>query len=311
MRSLGFILALLVSVGCATHCDPANPVRIEDGKPILKPVLAVTDFENRAGFQGQWKLGEGMAELLMSALMENDRVIVLERKNIDDVVGEISRQGQSLFRAEGRVQRGRLMNAQYLVRGVVTDFTIIQDGSGWFGIPHFFLFGSGSKARVALNVYVVDVASGRVLVSVKTEGTASSGGAGAKIDYKNVAFGGDSFFRTPLGKATEGALSEAVGNILDGLPGQPWQPMVAEVDGTSLVLNGGKNALMQPGQEFVVRDTPREVTDPLTGNAIEQIAGRVHGRVRVTEVLETSSHAVLVEGTAQRGDLLERQEMLK
>lgn len=308
---LAAYMAILLLAGCAAPRDPSNPVRIEDGRPLLKPVVAVSDFENRAGFQGQWKLGEGMAELLVAALLESDKVIVLERKNINDVVGEISRQGQSLFREEGRVQRGRLMNAQYLIRGVVTDFTVTQDTSGWFSIPHFLLFGRGSKARVALNAYIVDVASGRVLASVKTHGTASSGGAGAKIDYKDVAFGGDSFFRTPLGKATESALGEAVQNILQGLPGQPWTPMVAESEGKYVVVNGGRNVLMRPGQEFIVRDVPRDVTDPLTGHAIERIAGRVLGRIRVSDVLETSSHALLLEGVARRGDLLENREIEK
>lgn len=305
VRCLRVMLVALALTGCATRPDPSNPIRLEDGRAYVKPVLAVTDFENRAGFQGQWKLGEGMAELLMAELLECDQVILLERKNLGDVVGEIHRQGESLFRAEGRVQRGRLMNAQYLIRGVVTDFTVIEDSSGWFGLPSFTIFGGGSKARVALNVYIVDVTSGRVLVSAKTEGTASAGGAGARVDYKNVSFGGDAFFRTPLGHATESALGEAVQAVLRGLPGQPWQPMIAEAGGSQAVINGGSNVAMRVGQEFSARGAPREITDPLTGNVIERIAGQVRGRVRVTEVLSTSSHAAVLEGAVNRGDLLE------
>lgn len=303
------LLAALLAAGCATrHSDPSVTVD-DDGRLIFKPVVAVIEFENRAGFQGQWKLGEGMAELLTASLLDADKLVVLERRKINDVVSELDRQGQALFREEGRVQRGRLMNAQYLVRGVVTDFTVTQESSGWIRYASFGLFGGGSKARVALNIYVVDVASGKVLVSVKTAGTASAGGAGARVDYKDVSFGGDSFFRTPLGRATEKAIDEAVKAVLHTLPGRPWEPLVADVQGRQIIFNGGANVRLQPGALFLVREAAREVTDPATGNVIERIAGRVLGRVQVSDVLETSAHGVLVEGEARRGDRLEPVEL--
>ena len=64
-------------------------------------------------------------------------------------MGEIARQGQDLFRPEGRVERGRLMNAQYLIRGAVTDFTVVGDMSGWFGVENKgSLRGRSQRARV-------------------------------------------------------------------------------------------------------------------------------------------------------------------
>lgn len=307
------IALVLLLAGCATRRPDPQTTITEDaeGRLVFKPVAAVTDFDNRAGFEGQWKLGEGMAELLTTALLDSDQVIVLERKKIDAVIGEISRQGQALFREEGRVERGRLMNAQYLIRGVITDFTVTRRSSGWFSMPDLFLFGGGSKARVAMNVYVIDVASGKVVVSVKSAGTASAGGAGAKVNYKDVSFGGESFFRTPLGKATEAAIGEAVELILAGVPRQAWQPVVAEVEGRSVIINGGRNVRLQAGASFLVREAPREVTDPVTGDVIERKAGRVAGRARITEVLETSSHAELLDGEAHRGDRLDEMESAK
>ena len=313
MRIPFYIGLLLLAAGCATrHPDPQAVVtKDSDGRLVIKPVVAVVDFDNRASFEGQWKLGEGMAELLTASLLDSDKVIVLERKNIGEVVGEISRQGDAMFRKEGRVERGRLMNAQLLIRGVITDFTVIEDSSGWLSFPHFLFFGGGSKARVAMNIYVVDVSSGKVLSSVKSDGTASSGGGGGKIDYKNVAFGGDSFFRTPLGKATEEAIGHAVKQILKAIPHQPWQPVVAEVEDRDVIVNGGRNVNLQQGMRFIVREAPRDVTDPVTGNVIEQRAGRVLGRVQVSQVLATSSHATLVEGAARRGDKLEPLDTAK
>lgn len=304
------IASLLLLAGCATHRPDPQTIITKDseGRLILKPVVAVINFDNRAGFEGQWKLGEGMAELLAAALLDSDKAVVLERKQINEVVGEIARQGNALFREEGRVERGRLMNAQYLIRGVITDFTVTRKSSGWFSMPNFLLFGGGSKARVAMNIYVIDVTSGKVLVSVKSSGTASAGGAGAKVNYKDVAFGGESFFRTPLGRATEEAIDDSVKQILGGMPRQPWQPVVAETDGRDVIVNGGRNVRLQEGLRFLVREAGRDITDPVTGNIIERRAGRVTGRIQITEVLETSAHAVLLDGEAHRGDRLEEME---
>lgn len=271
----------------------------------LKPVVAVVDFENKAGFSGQWKLGAGMADLLVNQLVESDRVVVLERQHLGDVVGEIVRQGQDLFRAEGRAQRGRLKNAQYLIRATVTDFTVTGDTSGWFGTDQAAIRGRGQRARVALTVKVSDVATGEILSSVRTEGTASSGGLGTTINYKGVSFGGDAFFRTPLGKATETALNRAVKKILYDLPRQRWQARVAEVVDGRVIVNGGKGVGVKPGAEFAVRGAPREIKDPVTGNVIDVIPGKVTGRIRVQEVKDSASYAEIVEGTAQRGDMLE------
>ena len=147
------------------------------------------------------------------------------------------------------------------------------------------------------------------MASVKSDGTVASGGGGAEVTYKRVSFGGDSFFRTPLGKATERAIDRAVDKVLAALPITYWSPRVAEAGqeggGPAVVVNGGANVNLKPGDEFIVRELPRRVTDPVTGNVIETQTGRVVGRLRVQDVLPQSAHAALLQGAAQRGQVLE------
>lgn len=302
-------VALLLAAGCGTprtSRDARRASAYSAGRTI-KPVVAVTDFENLANPPGQWNLGRGMADLLVAQLLDSGRVVVLERRHLDDVVGEIVRQGQDLFRSEGRVERGRLKNAKFLVRGAVTDFTETAGGSGWFGISWLRVFGRGSRARVAITVHVSDVETGEILSSVKAAKAVSAGGMGAEARYKNLAFGGDAFFRTPLGKATESAIRSAVSRILRDLPVATWQARVAEAGPDEVVINGGKSMKVREGDVFLVRDEGREITDPATGNVIERVPGKVVGRIRVTEVSAASSHAVLLEGEARRGQVLESE----
>ena len=296
------VLLLLIVSGCRTPAGHQSPYR---SNRVVKPVVGVADFENLANAKGQWNLGKGMADVLVTQLLETERVVVLERKDLKDVLDEIILQGGDLFRKEGKVDRGRLKNAKYLVHGSVTDFTETSEGSGWFGISWLRIFGHGSRARVAINIKVSDVESGEVVALVKAAKTVSAGGAGVEGRYKDVVFGGDAFFRTPLGKATEGAIHSAVRQILRDLPVNYWQPRVAESTGDTVVINGGKNVRVRVGDKFNVREAPRDITDPVTGNVIETVPGRVIGKVQVTKLNPASACAVIDNGVAKRGDFLE------
>ena len=305
--ALGAILAAALAGSCARRMYDARPGRPAGGVSprVIRPVVAVSDFDNQAGFSGQWQLGGGMADLLASQLLQTERVIVLERRNLPDVLSEIARQGQNLFRKEGRVNQGRLKNARFLLRGTVTDFTVTQDSTGWFGVSHLHTWFGSSAARVSLSVKIADVETGEILGSVRAESSASAGFWGGAINYHQVTFGGDAFYRTPLGHATESAMRQAVRQILRSLPTEYWEPRVAEVDGGDVIVNGGENVDLRRGAEFVVRGEGRTVTDPLTGDVIEHMPGKVIGRIRVTEVHAASAHAALEEGAAQRGSVLE------
>ncbi len=298
---------LIMATGCASPLyDRTAPRHVaRSAEPIIPPIVAVTDFENRANFSGQWNLGGGMAEMMIERLMHSDEVVVLERRHIDGVVGEIVRQGRDLFRREGRVERGRLMNARYQVRGVVTDFTVTGDASGWFGAAGAQARVRGSRARVGLYVTVLDVETGEIISAVRSEGSASRGGFRGGVNYRQIAFGGDAYFRTPLGRATQSAMDRAVRRMLADIPRERWEPRVAEGGPDGVIVNGGENVGLRAGQRFLVREEGRNITDPITGDVIERFPGRVIGEIEVRAVQPMSAHAVLLSGEARRGDFLE------
>lgn len=305
IRGLAAALLVAALAGCASPGGGGSPF---SRRATVLPVVAVMDFENKANASGHWNLGHGMAEAITTALIDTKRVTIAERQNLGDVVGEIVRQNSELFRPEGKVARGRLINAQYVIRGAVTDFTITQEGSAWIRWASFGLFGRGANARVAIHLRIDDVESGEVIRSVKADGNATSTGVGGMAEYKDVAFGGDAFYRTPLGHATEQAIGRAVNQILKALPKDSWtwKPRVAEAADEACVVNGGKNVGLKPGARFLVRESPRAITDPVTGNVLERLPGRVIGRITVTEVRPLSSTARVDEGRVARNDVLER-----
>jgi len=283
---------LALSGGCAMYTGGIPPLP----KDAVPPRVAVASFENRSGFEGQWKLGPGMADLLVSELVASRNFVVLERGNLDTVVDEIARQRNRLFREEGRVEEGRLDNARYLIRGVITDFSQSSGGSLWMGIRHLLIGSGGYTARVGMTLTIVDIESSRIVDSVQCAGKARAGSAYAQASYKGVQFGGRSFFQTPLGVATASAIRQGLHGIVAKIPMQLWTPMIADVKGSGIVLNGGRDRGLYVGSHYRVRGTGTPVMDPATGDLLDILPGPVVGTVRIMEVRDSIAVAELVNG---------------
>lgn len=302
LLKLGMMLACLLFAGCYT-----TSVRLPPLPPnAVKPVIAVSLFENETGFAGQWKLGRGIPDLLVAELLNTDYVEVVDRQHIGAVVNEIKRQGQALFRKENVVTRGRLKNARYLVRGAITDFTQTGSASGWFSAPHVNARLSGARAIVMVNITLIDVETGEILKSISAGGTARASGRWIKFDYRGIAFGGEAFFRTPIGTATRTAIKKAAASIVQAIPITLWQPRIADASAEMVIINGGINMGVNTGDVFVARTAGRPITDPETGDIIGHHPGENTGRVQVIRVTQTAAEALVVEGRPLTGHYLEK-----
>lgn len=96
-----------------------------------KARIAVARFTDKTG-KGWWTgaIGDGMADMLATALFHTNRFIVLERQTLADVLKE-----QDLA-AAGRIKKGteapigEIEGAELLVTGAVTEFEPGQSGIG-------------------------------------------------------------------------------------------------------------------------------------------------------------------------------------
>jgi curli biogenesis system outer membrane secretion channel CsgG len=279
-----------------------NPVQLNQNQQNQTQQNQNTNQQNISNqinsFQPTWNVGSGLADVLTDELIKTDRFCVLERVELGQVLGELKVQEGKLTRPEGKAAAGRLKNVEYFVKGRVTDFGQVSSNQGWAMLDWANVFGQRFQ--------VIEVESGRIVLSRTIERTARADQGTAGATYKNVTFGGGAFYQTPLGRVTADATREAVLQIVQAIASQPWRPRIALVQGEQIIVNGGQDRGVRKGDVYKVVEHGKTITDPDTGDNLAQLPGRQLGQVEITVVNDRYSEAKsLTQSTYQVGQLLE------
>ncbi|HUS47580.1 MAG TPA: CsgG/HfaB family protein, partial [Phycisphaerae bacterium] len=218
-----------------------------------KPAVAVVSFENRAPFPLGWNLGDGTRDILVDRLVATGRYHVVERAELAAVARELQLQHSGATRPQRRTPKGRLKNVQYLIRGVVTDFGHVARDTGFLGLGGLDVFGGSSRAVMGITVQVIEVESGEIICSRSIQKSVRAQDVNVRAGYKDVAIGGSTFYRTPLGKATSKVMDQAVREITWSIASQPWVPKIARVyDSGTVLINGGQDRKVKAGADYEI-----------------------------------------------------------
>jgi curli biogenesis system outer membrane secretion channel CsgG len=265
----------------------------------LRYSITVSKFENRAGWQGQWDLGDAWGTVLTDLLNQTGKFIVLGEKDMRQEAME-----EQDFAASGRAAggakapaTGQMTPAQLLVKGEITHVqSNTAGGGGGLNIGGFRVGGKGGKGEVNATIYVVDSTTGQILASKSVVGVSTK--KGLALGYSGAGWGGDvgAFKNDNVGKAVEAACDEAVQFIVAQLPKIPWTGTVALVSGGKVYVNRGSREGVTPGQEFVVGEETL-IRDPDTGEVLDRSVNQV-ARLRADQVKEKLSICSVVSGDA-------------
>jgi curli biogenesis system outer membrane secretion channel CsgG len=258
----------------------------------LKKIVAVSRFENKTSWKGQVSLDDGMADQLTDALMQSGQFVVMERQTLGDVMAEQDLANSGRAQKSQSAQTGKLVNAQILVKGTVTEFENQSSGSqNGIGFGGFNVGNKREEAHVGLIIRLIDTTTGEVLDSQRVEGKAASGGMKFGMDVAGVDFGTSGFSKTPLGKATQMAIDNAVSIIAAKLKNVPFQARIVKVNGDDEVLiSGGAKTGIAEGDVFTIYSVGESLVDPATG---EQLGSELEkkGAIKVTKVEEKYAKA--------------------
>lgn len=289
MKRIGtfFLLILLLAVG---------PAAAQGG---LRYTISVSEFDNQAGWSGQWEIGWAWGTVMTDMLNQTGRFIVL---------GETDMRNEALAEQDlgvtGRTtqgsktpQMGQLTPAQLLVKGAITHVQGgTEGGSGGVRVKGFRVGGGGKKGEVNATVYIVDSTTGIVVASTSVVGTSKR--KSARIGYSGAGWGSDvgAFKSDNVGKAIEDAVGQAVEWLTVQLPDIPWTGSVVLVKGDQVYINRGSREGVSSGQTFSVGEL-EVIRDPDTGEVLDESVVEV-ARLRADTVKEKLSICSIVSGNA-------------
>lgn len=262
----------------------------DEAKGNLRYSITVSKFENKAGWSGQWNLGDAWGSVMTDALQGSGRFIVLGEADMRaEAMAEQDRVDSGRMAGGKKApKKGNMTPAQLLVKGDITHVQNSTTGGGaGLGFKGIRLGGSTDKAEINATIYLVDSRTGQVKASTKVVGKAGRKGLG--VGYSGSALGGltgafDGFKKDNVGKATEDAIAQAVEFLIKQLESIPWEGTVVSAKDGKIIINRGTREGVSEGQTFSVGELD-ETVDEDTGEILDRSVKEV-ATIRVTSVKE-------------------------
>lgn len=169
-------------------------------------------------------LGEGLSDMIVTALVKTGCFKVLERETLEEIKEELELLGVKPSKA--------LKGADFLLTGAVTALEMNASGMGGGGvvIPLPFLGGVGikagkSKAHIAVDMRLIRVRDAEVLLAETVEGKSERWkfGVGGGGLFGSVIAGGwfDAFKNTPMEEAARDLIYHSVKLIITQVKNAP------------------------------------------------------------------------------------------
>ena len=242
MKKAFVVVCLAAIAGFFVCCAPTATITSGGGPSMAeaqaekydgpKARLAVSEFVDKTakgGGQTGWlsmfgvnfkEIGDGMGDMLTTALFNTNRFIVLEREKLEAVLKE-----QDLG-ATGRVKKGteapigEIYGAELLVTAAVTEFEGSAKGvGGGTRVLGVTVAGGMKKAHLAIDLRIIDTKTSQIVGATAVVGNATSFGGGGATNIGGVlpvALGG--FSKTPTEQAIRVCIQKAVEYIVSQTP---------------------------------------------------------------------------------------------
>ncbi len=270
----------------------------------LKKRIAVSRFEDRSG-TGYNHIGDGVADMLVTALVKSGKFSVIERQEIEKVIEEQKLGESGLVTAETAPKVGKLLGVEMMVVGSVSEFGTKESNMGG-NIPLFGGSVTTKTARAVVDIRLINTTTGEILSAEKKEGSKSS--TGISVRYESIDFSNaNSWDDTDIGKACREAIDGCVELITDNFQKIPWSGRVLKLnaDGT-LLMKPGSEGNVSTGMKFEVFRVGEDVKDPDTGLSLGAEETKV-GEIKVVEdaLKGKASKAKILEGKdIKSGDIV-------
>lgn len=306
-------LALLLAAGDASAQQKKRVAILgfDDAAVEASAARAVGTSQDVGGF---------LADVVVKELLKGSVYTVVERRAIDQVLKEQNFSNSNRADPKTAAAIGRVLGVDAIIVGSVTQFGVEESavalGSGTLGRVTRGVLGGGkrvnSKATVGMTARMVDTKTGEVLTAASGSGESSKASVAATGSATgNIDLASRSFQESMLGEAANSAAAQVAaglnefGSTLATAP-VDYSGLVADVSGTTLIVNVGTLKGVQAGDTIEISRAGRQILDPQTKKVLRTIVDKI-GTAKITEVDNDSATATL-SGTAvvQVGDQVKR-----
>jgi curli biogenesis system outer membrane secretion channel CsgG len=253
-------------------------------------------------------IGKGIADLLVERLVNGGQYSVIERKALDKVLAEQNFSNSDRADPSSAAKLGRILGVDAIVIGSITQFGRDDKSQNIGGLGsvtgRFGIGGVGkreAKAVVAVSGRMVSTETAEILAVATGKGESTrggttllgAGGSGTAVGAGAYDMSSSNFGNTIIGEATNKAVADMAGQLDQNASKLPTtvikvDGLVADVSGSSLVLNIGTSSGVKVGDRLEVSRVTRTVTDPATGKVLRRITSKL-GEVKITEADASSS----------------------
>jgi len=261
---------LLIGAALAFLC---NTVSAQEKAKTGKMRVAVFNFEDKTEHRWHWwtgqPVGNGMADMLTTALVKSGQYRVFERQEIEKIMGEQALGMSGAVTPESAAKAGKMLGAEVAIIGAVTEFGYKKQSTGG-ALKKIGIGASISKqsASVGIDVRLVNTTSGEILKAETVRKEKKN--LGGSLDTEDIRFDNqDKFDESLVGKATREAIDEVV-KLLNAQGGgqTAWEAKVVMMKDGQVIINGGSETGVKVGERFVIYRAGEEMIDPDTGESL-------------------------------------------
>jgi len=274
-------------------------------------------------------VGKGIADLLVTRLVNDGAYSVIERKALDKIISEQNFSNSDRANPDTAAKIGRILGVDAIIVGSITQFGRDDKSQGVGGAAiggltgRFGIGGVGkkqAKAVVGISARLVSTDTAEILAVAEGKGESKrsglmlggAGGSGGGAGGGAVDMSSHNFADTIIGEAVGEAVTNVANQLDDKAASLPTQAiqisgLVADVSGNTLIINVGSKAGVKVGDHLGVFRQGRQIKDPATGKVLRTVVTKL-GDVTITEVEDTSSTGTYTGETPKVGDAVRNSQ---
>jgi len=221
---------------------------------------------------------------LITALVATRKFDVVERKRVDDILGEIKLTEQELTDPARAVEAGKLIGADYMLMGSISLFSVRAE---WSRVPNSRHWSRALKSHVIVDMRIVNSRTSKVVAAHKGEVKDISR---TLHDSNDAPPALEADFVDQLQRKL---CDELVVYTIDSV----YPIRIVDSDGLEVSLNRGQGGGLEVGMTLDVLVEGKQIKDPDTGELLGYRQRQI-GQIRVTEVEERLTHGTVISGEA-------------